>query len=124
MLPHNTRHAHLRALYIGPSLYTFINCHHSQLGPGHTYTFLNSFMVFPQLLPPSPLQITSTAYSITLSDKRRFPNYFRVSPSHNASARAFDVIIREYGWQQVAIVSQLNELFVDVSEWISHQNLV
>ena len=60
-------------------------------------------------------QISYTATSITLSDTERFPNFFRTISSDNSSIAAFSATIEEYGWEQVAIITQINELFSNVS---------
>lgn len=60
------------------------------------------------------LQISYTASSITLSDKRRFPTFLRTISSDNASIDIVSEIVREYGWEQMAIVTETNELFMNV----------
>ena len=59
-------------------------------------------------------QISYTATSITLSDKRRFPNFLRTISSDNASIAAIIAVVREYGWQQVAILTERSELYSNV----------
>ena len=61
------------------------------------------------------LQISYTATAISLSDTRRFPNFFRTISSDNASIDTITAVVREYGWQQVAIVTELSELYSNVS---------
>ena len=61
------------------------------------------------------LQISYTATAISLSDTRRFPNFFRTVSSDNASIDTITAVVREYGWQQVAIVTELSELYSNVS---------
>ena len=61
------------------------------------------------------LQISYTATSISLSDTRRFPNFFRTISSDNASIDTITAVVREYGWQQVAIVEERSELYSNVS---------
>ena len=64
----------------------------------------------------SPLiQVSYTATSITLSDKRRFPNFLRVIPSDTAASATVMNVVREFDWEQVAIVTHINAVFSNVS---------
>jgi len=60
------------------------------------------------------MQISYTATSIELSDKRRFPNFLRTIPSDNASIITVSTVVRQFGWEQVAIVTSRDALFSTV----------
>lgn len=59
-------------------------------------------------------QISYTATSISLSDKGRFPNFLRTISSDNASIDTITAVVREYGWRQVAVVTEMSELYSNV----------
>ena len=68
------------------------------------------------LLPDSLyyMQISPTATSIILSDKRLFPTFLRTIPSDNASIATITAVVREYAWQQVAIITERSPLYSNV----------
>ena len=68
----------------------------------------------PSSPPFLPMQISYTATSIELSDKRRFPNFLRTIPSDNASIITVSTVVRQFGWEQVAIVTSRDVLFSTV----------
>ena len=83
--------------------------------------------------PPDPLlllcsisifQVSYTASDITLSDKRRFPNFLRIIPSDTPAIISVTSVVREFGWDQVAIVTQIDNLFTNVggsfNVWFFH----
>ena len=83
--------------------------------------------------PPDPLlllcsisifQVSYTASDITLSDKRRFPNFLRIIPSDTPAIISVTSVVREFRWDQVAIVTQIDNLFTNVggsfNVWFFH----
>ena len=60
------------------------------------------------------MQISPTATSIILSDKRLFPTFLHTIPSDNASIATITAVVREYAWQQVAIITERSPLFSNV----------
>lgn len=60
-------------------------------------------------------QISYTASAISLSDKRQFPTFVRTISSDNASIDIVTALVKEYGWEQVAIITEINALFMNVS---------
>ena len=64
------------------------------------------------------MQISYTATSVLLSDKRRFPNFLRTIPSDNASISMIGAVLREYQWRQMAIITQRNGNFPNVCMYV------
>ncbi len=63
----------------------------------------------------SPMQIAYVSSSIELSDRNRFPNFFRTYPSDADFAPAIVTLIQEYGWRQMGFITQDEGLFTEVS---------
>ena len=57
----------------------------------------------------------STASSPDLSDQDRFPTFFRASSSDFSTVGVSIALIKEFGWHQVAIVTENANLFLPVS---------
>ncbi len=56
-------------------------------------------------------QVSYASSSIELSDRRRFPNFFRTYPS---DAPAIVSLIQEYGWRRISFITQDESLFTEV----------
>ena len=61
------------------------------------------------------MQIAYVSSSIELSDRNRFPNFFRTYPSDADFAPAIVTLIQEYGWRQMGFITQDEGLFTEVS---------
>ena len=66
------------------------------------------------------LQLAYGASSPTLSDRKRFPNFFRVSGPDQKLNPAKIALMREFNWRKVATINQALEFFslVKYSEYI------
>ena len=60
------------------------------------------------------LQISYFSESAALSDRSRYKRYFRTNPSGNIEYPAFRSIMRHFGWKQIAILTQDEDLFTTV----------
>jgi len=61
------------------------------------------------------LQVSYTATSPDLTNAERFPTFFRAISSDISTVAASVGTIRQFGWQQVAIITQNVNLFREVS---------
>ena len=80
----------------------------------HSCLSLSISLLFQPAYQHSVLQISPTATSIILSDKRLFPTFLRTIPSDNASIATITAVVREYAWEQVAIITERSPLFSNV----------
>ncbi|XP_064390848.1 gamma-aminobutyric acid type B receptor subunit 2-like [Halichondria panicea] len=58
-------------------------------------------------------QIAYVSSSIELSDRSRFPNFFRTYPSDADFAPAVVTLIEKYGWRQMGFITQDEGLFTE-----------
>ncbi|KAL5471142.1 hypothetical protein EMCRGX_G029225 [Ephydatia muelleri] len=56
-------------------------------------------------------QLKKEMESAALSDRSRYKRYFRTNPSGNIEYPAFRSIMRHFGWKQIAILTQDEDLF-------------
>ena len=63
----------------------------------------------------NPLQISYASSAELLSNRERFRSYFRTDPSEENLSPGLAGVVRYYGWRQVAILTQAESLFIDVS---------
>jgi len=61
-------------------------------------------------------QVSFTATSPALNNTKRFPTFFRAISSDISTVAANVATIRRFGWQQVAIITQNVNLFIEVSK--------
>lgn len=64
------------------------------------------------------LQISYFSESAALSDRSRYKKYFRVNPSGNIEYPVFRSIMNHYGWKQIAILTQNEDLFTTAQDII------
>ena len=74
---------------------------------------------FPPSLPPSlplpcPLQMANVAGSPVFSNKDRYPHFFRALPPEPGIQRAQGVVVKRFGWTEVAYIAQNVHLFSSV----------
>ena len=50
-----------------------------------------------------------------LSERDRFRNFYRVSPSFKYTAVSLAQLMRQFGWKKMAIITQQESLFTKVS---------
>ena len=60
-------------------------------------------------------QMSFSSSAEVLRDRHRFPSYFRTDPSEEHFSPGLAGIVRYYGWRQIAIITQTESLFLDVS---------
>ena len=65
------------------------------------------------------IQMAGIAGADVLNDRKRFRNFFRTLPSFELVGPSLAVMAREFGWTQMAIISQEESLFVMV--WIQNR---
>ena len=63
----------------------------------------------------SHIQVSFTASSPELSNEARFPTFFRSISSDISTVGVNIALIREFGWHQVAIITENTNLFLEVS---------
>ena len=61
------------------------------------------------------LQLSYGASSPALSDRTRFPTFFRTHPSANVHNPVRLKLFRKFGWKKIAIIQEAEEVFVSVS---------
>ena len=61
------------------------------------------------------MQVSYTATSPDLSNEARFPTFFRAISSDISTVDANVALIKEFGWRQVAIITENINLFIAVS---------
>ncbi len=66
------------------------------------------------------LQVSYISSSIELSDRKRFPNFFRTYPSNANFAPAIVTLLQEYGWKRIAFITQEESLFTEVCYYNLH----
>lgn len=54
------------------------------------------------------------AASAALSDRNRFKNYFRTTPSFNNYAPAILALLNAFEWKRIAFITQSETLFLNV----------
>ncbi|XP_020613952.1 gamma-aminobutyric acid type B receptor subunit 2-like [Orbicella faveolata] len=60
------------------------------------------------------IQVGFSAASPRLSDKIRYPLFFRINAPETILNKAIVTLLRRFGWKQIAIVKQDEDLFNDV----------
>ena len=50
-----------------------------------------------------------------LSDKKRFPYHFRLLPSETNVHMSQGIIVSQFGWDEVTMIEQNEEIFISVS---------
>ena len=69
----------------------------------------------PSSPPPSlPPQISYASSATFFADRIRFRNFFRTHPSDGNSIPAVRSLIEYYGWKRVLVITQMENLFVEV----------
>ena len=61
-------------------------------------------------------QFSYSSGSPRLSDKARFPNFFRLNMDETSFNEAIVALLKRFHWTQVAVVKQDEGIFNDVSE--------
>ena len=56
--------------------------------------------------------------SAALSDRSRYKRYFRTNPSGLIKYPAFYSIMNHFGWKQIAVITQNEDLFTTVGSLI------
>ena len=67
----------------------------------------------PYMVPS--LQIASAAAAFELNDRQRFRGFFRTIPSYDFVAPSLAQVARQFGWTQLAIITQRESVFTVVS---------
>ena len=62
------------------------------------------------------MQVSYAAAASVLSDRDRFQNYYRTLPSFDLNAATMAQLMRQFGWQQMAIITQDESLFTVVGK--------
>ena len=60
-------------------------------------------------------QVSYAASAPLLSDRTRFPSFFRTYPSDVNSVPAFVALLRSFGWKKVCVITEEVNLFLQVS---------
>ena len=60
------------------------------------------------------LQLSPTCESDELSNKERFPSFFRTSKSGIMANPAIIALMKEYNWQRIALVTETSSLHTEV----------
>ena len=68
----------------------------------------------PSLPLPCPLQMANVAGSPVFSDKDRYPHFFRALPPEPGIQHAQGVVVKHFGWTEVAYIAQNEHLFAFV----------
>ncbi|CAK9302690.1 unnamed protein product [Gordionus sp. m RMFG-2023] len=61
------------------------------------------------------------ASSPALSNRKRFPTFFRTHPSQALHNPTRVVLFKKYGWKRIAILQELQELFTSTAEDLEHR---
>ena len=61
------------------------------------------------------IQLSYASASSSLSDRTRFPNFWRTYPSNDNLAQSIVAVVMHYGWMQLKIITQDESLFTSVS---------
>lgn len=65
------------------------------------------------------LQVAFAASSIELNDRERFQSLFRTLPTFINLVPALVVIMKQFGWMQMAVITQQESLFTSVMPHIT-----
>ena len=60
------------------------------------------------------MQITGSVYTDALSDRTRFPSFFRVFPNSEGLAFGILTVIKLFNWTRVLFLTQQESLFIKV----------
>ena len=77
-------------------------------------TFLKVACSFCHLHIWTILQISYVSSSPILSDRDRFQSFWRTYPSDTSLTPALVAVARQYGWNQLKIITQEETLFIEV----------
>jgi len=71
--------------------------------------------VSPNIFVPF-LQISCVSSSTALRNRQKYPFYFQLLSAEDMLAFAYYGVIREYGWRQLVLIVQNENLFTVVSD--------
>jgi ABC-type branched-subunit amino acid transport system substrate-binding protein len=60
-------------------------------------------------------QIAFAAAAVELSDRIRYRNFFRTIPTLRHMAESLVQLMREFGWNQMAIITENDRVFTEVN---------
>ena len=78
----------------------------------HSHPYISFALVYIRSLIA---QISWTSSAAELSNRNRFRNFYRTVPSVEFHSSGVAALLDFYGWGQVAILTEVQSLFVNVS---------
>ena len=76
--------------------------------------YINTYLETPYVFCLSSPQLSWSSAAAELSDRRKFRSNYRLAPSEKIHSPGLAALLQHYQWQQIAMLTQLESLFIEV----------